>query len=164
MTLYASNALGNIVVGYELASIGSRIVAKLIDAAAVMAATLLGLYLGGSDGELAVRLLVTGLVLIIVVQAYLLTRYGQTIGKKCVGIKIVKNRDSSKGGFTSNFPIRSVVNYLIGILPFYSIIDCLFIFSIDYRCLHDRLAGTKVVKKLKGGELYRGNFISEAWD
>jgi uncharacterized RDD family membrane protein YckC len=46
--------------------------------------------------------------------------------------------------------IRGIVNWIIGAVPMfgglYSIADVLFIFGKDRRCLHDLLAGTRVVQ------------------
>lgn len=77
---------------------------------------------------------------------YLLSVQGQTLGKKLVKVKIVKFEDGSNGGFVTNFVLRAFVNGLIGLVPFYGLVDILFIFTDENRCLHDRLAGTVVVR------------------
>ncbi len=93
-----------------------------------------------------------GLALLILlgVQIYLLTTRGQTMGKKLLGIKIVNFDDESNPGFVKAFLLRMFVNGVIGAIPIagpiYSIVDICFIFRSDRRCLHDLLAGTKVVK------------------
>jgi len=93
-----------------------------------------------------------GLALLILlgVQIYLLTTRGQTMGKKLIGIKIVNFDDESNPGFVKAFLLRMFVNGMIGAIPFvgaaYSLVDICFIFRADRRCLHDLLAGTKVVK------------------
>ncbi len=80
------------------------------------------------------------------VQIYLLTTAGQTIGKKVMNIKIVKFDDESEGGFVTNVLLRGIVNGVIGIIPFYGLVDVLFIFREDQRCIHDLIASTKVIK------------------
>ena len=39
-----------------------------------------------------------------------------------------------------------IVNGLIGIIPGYGLVDVLFIFGAERRCLHDYIARTKVVE------------------
>ena len=85
------------------------------------------------------------LLAIIVVQTVLLTRDGQSVGKKALNIRIVVHRTGENGGFMPNVLLRVVVNGLLGFIPFYSILDILFIFRQDRRCIHDLIAGTVVV-------------------
>ena len=89
-------------------------------------------------------------LLLLAVQIYLLVTRGQTIGKKLLGVKIVCFEDESNPGFVKVFLLRILVNGFIGAVPFlgmaYSLVDILFIFRGDQRCIHDLLAGTKVVR------------------
>ena len=89
-------------------------------------------------------------IILLGVQIYLLTTRGQTMGKKLLGIKIVNFDDEANPGFVKAFLLRMFVNGLIGSIPMigfvYSLVDICFIFRDDRRCLHDLLAGTKVVK------------------
>ncbi len=81
---------------------------------------------------------------------YLLSTQGQTVGKKCMGIRIVCYADNRQAGFVKAFLLRSFVNGIIGAIPvlgpIYSLVDILYIFSADNRCLHDKLSDTHVVK------------------
>ncbi len=90
------------------------------------------------------------IVLLLGIQIYLLVTRGQTLGKKFLGIKIVSFEDGSNPGFVKIFLLRVFVNGLIGAVPFigigYNLADILFIFRDDRRCIHDLIAGTKVVK------------------
>jgi uncharacterized RDD family membrane protein YckC len=70
---------------------------------------------------------------------------GQTIGKKLLGIKVVR-RDGSPATVGRIFWLRNVVNGLLGIVPMYGLIDSLFIFAESRQCIHDKLADTIVVK------------------
>jgi uncharacterized RDD family membrane protein YckC len=70
---------------------------------------------------------------------------GQTIGKKLLGIKVVR-RDGSPSTVGRIFWLRNVVNGLLGMIPMYGVIDGLFIFAESRQCLHDKLADTIVVK------------------
>jgi uncharacterized RDD family membrane protein YckC len=62
----------------------------------------------------------------------------------------VNFEDEANPGFVKASLLRSFVNGLIGSIPVvgaaYSLVDICFIFRDDRRCLHDLLAGTKVVK------------------
>ena len=60
-------------------------------------------------------------------------------------IRIVKVDTGENGGFVTNVLVRTILNGLIGIIPLYGLIDILFIFRGDKRCIHDLIAGTKVV-------------------
>jgi uncharacterized RDD family membrane protein YckC len=74
---------------------------------------------------------------------------GQTIGKKIVGIKVVR-ADGTRASFPRILFLRNGINTLVGFIPFvgiaYAIVDTLFIFRQDERCIHDRLADTIVVQ------------------
>ena len=97
----------------------------------------------------ALGLYLLGLLL---VQGGFLVARGQTIGKKLVNIQIVRSKDGQNGGFVNNVLLRTVVNGLITLIPLYLLVDILFIFSDTKRCLHDRIAGTIVVKKFASQE------------
>ena len=85
-----------------------------------------------------------------IVQMYLLARDGQTLGKKAVRVRIVMYDDGSNPGFWRAVGLRGFVNGLFGgiplIGPLYSLLDILFIFGPERRCIHDYLAGTRVVE------------------
>lgn len=85
-------------------------------------------------------------IVILIVQLVLLTKRGQTIGKIAAGVKIVKIATGQNGGFVTNVLLRGLVNGLLGMIPFYALVDILFIFRGDRRCIHDFIAGTKVVQ------------------
>jgi uncharacterized RDD family membrane protein YckC len=88
-------------------------------------------------------------VALLVVTILFVSRYGQTIGKRIVGIRVVRV-DGSKAGIGRIFWLRNVVNTLPSFVPLvggiYTLVDLLFIFSESRRCLHDRIADTKVVR------------------
>jgi uncharacterized RDD family membrane protein YckC len=72
-------------------------------------------------------------------------RNGQSIGKKIVGIKVIRT-DGSPISVGRIFWLRNVLNALLGILPLYGLIDVLFIFGESQQCLHDKIADTFVIK------------------
>ncbi len=83
------------------------------------------------------------------IQAMLLLKTGQTIGKKAVGIRIVDDQTGKKTGLLRSLVLRSLVfvvlTNLLGIGFILYIIDFAFIFTKRNRTLHDRLAKTVVV-------------------
>lgn len=139
---------------------GARLLAQIIDGLTSLITALPGaalLFFGSAGGNKTGPLVVGGVILIclglltlLVIQIYLLTTCGQTIGKKLMDIRIVSFDDESNPGFVKAFLLRVFVNGLIGAVPFvgfvYSLVDICFIFRADRRCVHDLIAGTKVVK------------------
>lgn len=78
-----------------------------------------------------------------------LANYGQTIGKRIMKIKIVDMAGNNLG-IIKLYSLRYLVFSLISQIPvaggLISLINVLFIFGNHKRCLHDRLAGTQVIK------------------
>jgi len=93
-----------------------------------------------------------GFLVFVLVHGYLLMRNGQTIGKKIVGIRITSLDDRvpplPKLLFARYLPISvaTLVPVAGNFLPF---VDSLFVFRSDRRCIHDLIAGTKVVQVKK---------------
>ncbi len=73
------------------------------------------------------------------------SRNGQSIGKKLLGIKVVRS-DGSKASLGRIFLLRNVVNTLLGIIPLYGLVDALLIFGEARQCVHDKIADTIVIK------------------
>jgi len=100
-------------------------------------------------GELLQLSFVT-LVGVLVLNGYLLHKYGQTIGKRLLAIRIVSALDGQLVTLGKIFGLRYVPIQLASVIPVIGtilpIVDVLFIFREDRRCLHDLIAGTKVVK------------------
>jgi len=140
-----------------LATRWSRLWAALIDAVLAMAITVpLMIYFNvwelAAQGEVPIEVLIKPAViswgLFFVMHGYLLKNYGQTIGKKILGISIV-TLDGSKPDFWPLIIKRYLPLALVSYVPLVGrhmpIIDALFIFRRDKRCLHDLIAGTMVV-------------------
>lgn len=148
--------------GLELASRWLRLGAHLLDgligclclAPGFVMLVSAGVFSGQNHASTALLaggfvILGSAILLLVVIQIYLLTTRGQTMGKKIVGIKIVNFDNDANPGFVKAVLLRILVNGLIGAVPFlgvlYSLVDILFIFGDSRRCLHDLIAGTKVV-------------------
>ncbi|MDY6455929.1 RDD family protein [Acinetobacter faecalis] len=89
------------------------------------------------------------IVSMLAIQAILLAKHGQSIGKRLVKIKIVDVNTNEKVSLMRGFTLRSVLFILptFYLLPFFSIIDYAFSFNKNRQTLHDKLAKTKVVKQ-----------------
>jgi uncharacterized RDD family membrane protein YckC len=87
---------------------------------------------------------------LVVLQATLLTVRGQTVGKILTGLRVVRARDGSPAGFLHGFLLRGFLPRCLRHVPLFGalfwLVDNCFIFRDDRRCLHDLIAGTKVVK------------------
>ncbi len=83
---------------------------------------------------------------LLVVQLVLVSKQGQTLGKKLLGIRIVLKDTLQNGGFVVNVLKRGFLNGLLSLIPGYFLVDSLFIFRKDRRCLHDMIAGTLVIQ------------------
>lgn len=75
----------------------------------------------------------------------LVARYGQTMAKRLLEIRVVRS-DGSQASLGRIFWLRNVVNGLLSIIPLYGLIDLLLIFGERRQCIHDRIADTIVVK------------------
>lgn len=155
----------------DLADRGLRLLARILDEIFSLLAALPGLMMLGwsfvqamltNQGEalgqienakaaLGLVVLGLGLLAITVVQIWLLSVRGQTIAKIVFGIRIVKATDGARPGFVHGWLLRNFVPGLAGLLPMglgvvFAIVDACFIFRQDRRCIHDLIAGTRVVK------------------
>lgn len=90
-----------------------------------------------------------GLVVFLLVNGYLLAKHGQTVGKKLVGTRIVSHADEKILPLAHVFGLRYAPLSVIAQVPLignlFALLDCLFIFRKDKRCIHDLIAGTKVI-------------------
>jgi len=108
---------------------------------------------GGSSGGLGLGLTVTlfgtGWVVFLLLHGYLLYNYGQTIGKRLVGTKIVDERGAVPG-FGKLFLLRYLLPGVISNVPvlggLFALVNVLMIFRENHRCLHDDFASTYVVE------------------
>jgi uncharacterized RDD family membrane protein YckC len=142
-----------------LAGRGSRLVAVLMDIAFFLVACVPGLLFMSdaktvSSKPLVVDIFVFGpLLLFFLCQITLLSGQGQTMGKKIIGVRIVRYEDEGNPGFWRAVVLRSFVPKLIGVFPLvgklFSLINILCIFGEERRCIHDHIANTKVVVVLK---------------
>lgn len=141
-----------------LASRWKRLWASILDGLIMSVVTVPAMYFtGGFDGiakgvqpsfEYTLMIAVIGIVAFVIINIKLLVNHGQTIGKKVLGIKIV-DLDGNLPGMKKHLLKRYAVYFLPGQIPFggqiFSMINILFIFGKEKRCIHDLVAETKVV-------------------
>lgn len=137
---------------------GERLLAAIVDGVTFMV-IMVPLLMSGAfmaDGSINPDIMgasgvLTGFafLVLVVINFVMLHKTGQTIGKKVVGVKIVRV-DGSRASLRRIFFLRILVNSLIGMIPLaggvYSLVDVLFIFGEERRCVHDYIAGTVVIK------------------
>jgi uncharacterized RDD family membrane protein YckC len=142
----------------ELADRGTRLLAAIVDGLVygvlfifiAIAAPIL-IKSGGNSvaAPILVIIAVIGVVALLIVNCVLLHRYGQTIAKRWFKIKIVRT-DGSPCSLLRVIFARWLPVALLGAIPLVgyvvSLLDPLLIFRDDYRCLHDQIADTVVVK------------------
>ncbi|MEQ1919770.1 MAG: RDD family protein [Elusimicrobiota bacterium] len=83
---------------------------------------------------------------LLVVQLVMVSKHGQTLGKRFAGTRIVLKDTMENGGFVVNVLKRGFLNGLLSLIPGYFLVDCLFIFREDRRCIHDMIANTVVIQ------------------
>ena len=146
----------------DLADRGTRFVAAFLDsligiAYAAPIIYLLGIWDYMIRGEnppigLSLASAALGFLAFVLIQGYFLMTNGQTVGKKITGIRIA-DLDGNVPDFGKLISRRylpiSVAASIPLIGPYLSIVDVLFIFRKDRRCVHDLIAGTKVVLNQK---------------
>ena len=144
---------------------GSRLGAAIIDgllylATMIPAIVLVALMRASELGTAGIIAIVVGIGILplAIYQWYLVSTTGQTLAKKWLRIRIVK-MDGSPVDFMSGVFLRvwlpwlilQAIGFMLGILggkdfsAIFSLIDCLWIFGAQSRCVHDLIAGTKVV-------------------
>ncbi len=86
------------------------------------------------------------------IQLYLLINSSQSIGKYFMKIQILDYETNQPADLIKTLLLRTFVNGLIGSFtcgPLYFLVDSLFVFNDERRCLHDQIAGTYVVEILE---------------
>ncbi len=89
-----------------------------------------------------------GLTLFFLLNGWLLFTRGQSIGKVVCGTRIVRvdGSPASPGRLLLRQSLGPLSSIFLGLSMIYSLIDCLSIYRVSRRCVHDSIAGTKVVK------------------
>jgi uncharacterized RDD family membrane protein YckC len=131
-----------------------RLAGAIIDGFATTAAIMAGVItavvlgaIGGEGSEPDPLVLVAAMIIPFMLglcQCYLIATEGRTIGKYCVKSKIV-NLKGQPPGFLQGIVLRIFAVALLGMIPFFGMVNILWIFNEPKRCLHDYIAGTFVI-------------------
>jgi uncharacterized RDD family membrane protein YckC len=111
--------------------------------AAIMAA-------GGASEDAAVTTFVLvgfgGVLLVAIANWVLISRTAQSFGKRLLGMRIIRIDNGQPAGFVNGVLLRIFVPQLINqACSLFGLIDVLWIFGEERRCLHDLIAQTIVV-------------------
>jgi uncharacterized RDD family membrane protein YckC len=145
--------------GSEPAGRGTRLVASILDGIIIVVMIYTPMMIGvgisaaqahGGKPQLHFSPIgglftLVGLVAWIWLTVMFVSRNGQSIAKKMMGIKVVRT-DGSRASLGRIFWLRNFVNILLGLLPFYGVVDALLIFGESRQCVHDKIADTIVIK------------------
>jgi uncharacterized RDD family membrane protein YckC len=152
----------------RLASYGDRFVGMLIDSILDFGSLFTGVpiaamdpNIGNPEADYGPLVFVGALVSLVAVvtitglQWYWIATLGQSAGKRLMKTQIRK-LDGSEVDFVSGVILRSwIVNFAFGVVHVItcgllgwvvSLVDSVMIFGHERRCLHDRIADTKVIK------------------
>ena len=136
----------------DLATRRERFCAEIIDVSIIFIAQmgtayLVRKFLREAPDKTLMGLL--GSMVFLIAHSWLLATRGQTVGKLLMGTKIVR-LDGQKPSLLRLLGLRYAPFWAATYIPtaggWISLINYLFIFRENRRCLHDLLAGTKVVK------------------
>lgn len=127
----------------ELASRGTRLGAALIDG--LIGAVPYALVVMETLPSAVRYLGVAALAALVVYQIHSVGTRGQTIGKRLLSIRVVLKDTDRNGGFVVNVLKRGLITGLLNFIPGFFLVDSLFIFREDRRCVHDFIGGTSVI-------------------
>lgn len=147
----------------DLAGLGERLAAALLDGLMLLLINLPLMYFGGYfravfdaaavGAQPPFSLVLTwagiGLAIFLLVQGYPLAAWGQTWGKRILGIRIA-DLQGGKPSFATLLLRRYAPMQVVSLIPMLGMllvwVDILMIFRRDRRCAHDLIAGTRVIK------------------
>lgn len=144
--------------GLILASRGTRLGAALLDGLVYLVIFMPAMFVIGfekfTDPEWANSLSTKLLFFVLGIPSFALNWYfvvqnGQTLGKKLVNIRMVRTDGSpleAKRWFLRRVLPVSLASQIPFVGPWVSIVNAVFIFRKDRRCLHDHFADTMVVE------------------
>lgn len=108
-------------------------------------------------GQSAVNAVLCGLPAYLILNGWLLWTRGQTAGKAAMSLMIVDHQTGNCASLWKLLFVRALipvvviaVGFIWGLLWLLVLVDFCFIFRKDQRCLHDWIAGTRVVKRDTG--------------
>lgn len=158
----------------ELATPGARLNARFLDFVAFFGAALPGLLVYAVLEQVAEEHVYVGVIIaaagasaLLVYNWHLIHTLGQTVGKRWVKLKIVR-QDGSPVRFLHGVILREwVVFVVVQFFPPLKIVDLIFIMGAKRRCVHDMIAGTDVISLGEVPHMRRrsqlAKFAPESW-
>jgi len=153
--------------GIVLASRWKRLWGAVLDSLFILAIIVPTMFFWGAfedvadDGALSpeatVAWFVFGVVIFLLLNGNLLLQNGQTLGKRIIGTRIVDARTGRCLSFGSVYGLRYLLTGGITQIPIvghlFAVIDTLFIFGRQKRCIHDLFAGSIVIDTRESAEM-----------
>jgi len=142
----------------QLASLGKRLGAAIIDTIILIAIQFPLLMISGywneaMEGRMDMGYMIfaglSGIIVYLLINGYLLAKRGQSVGKMLLKTQIVSVQDGRILPLPRLVGLRLLPVWVVSMIPLVGnilpLIDVLFIFRKDRRCVHDLIAGTRVV-------------------
>ncbi len=146
----------------ELASRGARFVGAVVDGIAMFAVMVpfllvTGIWATALEGGASVGTGITealaifafSVVVFLIINGYPLAKRGQTVGKMVAKTRIVSIKDDKILSLGSVVGLRYIPVWVLSQIPLigglFGLVDALFVFRDDRRCIHDLIAGTRVI-------------------
>ncbi len=139
---------------HMLANRGKRFLGAMLDVIITLVAVSPGIFIyivAESDRDEVLQLLgavlfLAGMLVVGIINWIMISQSGQSIAKKLLGMQIVLEANGSLPGFVNGVILRSWVPAIINqICSLFSIVDALFIFGDEHKCVHDHIAQTVVI-------------------
>jgi uncharacterized RDD family membrane protein YckC len=133
-----------------LARASTRFKARLVDHTLALAVAIPGLLVVAVTERTAIGFSLAGVAVLglLVYQWSHIVKTGQSLGKRWCRLRVVR-REGQPVTFVSGVLLREWIPFALGLIPtlgsVVGLVDAIFIFRADRRCLHDHLAGTKVI-------------------
>ena len=106
-------------------------------------------------GQSAIYAVLCGIPAYLILNGWLLWIRGQTAGKAAMSLMIVDHQTGNCASFWKLLFVRALIPVVViavgsifSLLWLLVLVDFCFIFRKDQRCLHDWIAGTRVVKRV----------------
>ncbi|TQF13714.1 RDD family protein [Myxococcus llanfairpwllgwyngyllgogerychwyrndrobwllllantysiliogogogochensis] len=148
----------------ELATRRARLAASLVDGAALLLPPLLLGVLRGlaipEEEAMNAPVVYAPALLVLFVQVRLVRGTGASLGKRLLGIRVVR-RDGRPAEVWRIALLRNALPLaLCGYFGWLGLVDALFIVGEERRCLHDWVAGTRVVKAPRAQRSFAARLVT----
>ena len=141
---------------HQLASRGKRFLGALLDGVFHLVGAIPGavlamiLGIGGADEDVVAPVAIIsvglGVFVVAVINWVLIARTGQSMAKRVLGMKIVRIDSPQPVGFVNGVALRIWVPALINqACSLFGLVNALWIFNEEQRCIHDLIASTVVI-------------------